>query len=178
MKFYMLKVSKVTDDCRLHTEGCILADIGSRHASADLLCPAYHCKSDCRSGGWTVKCRKSSVRDAAMQQQIDVRKGDGLEVIKNDDRVECVTISGMGGSLITSILERGKEKLISVKRLILQPNVAAHLIRKWLIENNWELIGEEILEEDGHIYEILIAEKGWTKPYKDIPKELFFGPSF
>ena len=33
-------------------------------------------------------------------------------------------------------------------------------VRVWLIDNGWELNGEEILEEDGKIYEILIAEKG------------------
>lgn len=51
-------------------------------------------------------------------------------------------------------------------------------VRSWLIDNGWELTGEEILEEDGKIYEILIAEKGDPlQPYR-VNKQigLMFGP--
>ncbi|MFL6561403.1 MAG: tRNA (adenine(22)-N(1))-methyltransferase TrmK, partial [Bacillus sp. (in: firmicutes)] len=70
------------------------------------------------------------------------------------------------------------DKLTSVKRLVLQPNISAISIRKWFIENNWELIDEEILEEDGKIYEILIGEKGDpNKPYKkNLDMGLLVGP--
>jgi tRNA (adenine22-N1)-methyltransferase len=83
----------------------------------------------------------------------------------------------MGGGLIATILENGKDKLMNVSRLILQPNLAANLVREWLVKNDWELIKENILEEDGHIYEILVAERGESKrPYQNIDKELLFGP--
>ncbi|WP_186318714.1 tRNA (adenine(22)-N(1))-methyltransferase TrmK, partial [Bacillus safensis] len=45
----------------------------------------------------------------------------------------------------------------------------------WLLQNEWELIDEQILEEDGKIYEVLAAERGTPyKPYNE--SELLLGP--
>ncbi|RJS59715.1 tRNA (adenine(22)-N(1))-methyltransferase TrmK [Bacillus sp. PK3_68] len=158
----------------------VIADIGSDHAYL----PCYAVKK-----GLAVKAiagevavgplqaARQQVKEAGLEEKIAVRKGSGLEVIAAGE-VDCVTIAGMGGTLITSILEEGKEKLPGVKRLILQPNLRADHIRKWLLTNGWELIEEEIMEEDGKIYEILIAEKGDAeRPYSSQKElELLTGP--
>ena len=54
---------------------------------------------------------KKSVNESNLTEVIEIRKGDGLSVISENDQVDCVTICGMGGSLITSILENDKDKL-------------------------------------------------------------------
>lgn len=158
-----------------------LADIGSDHAYL----PSYLVKNGVITFGIAGEVAKGpfqsaekNVRAEGLTEMIEVRKGDGLEVVQPGD-VDCITIAGMGGSLIASILENGKEKLAAVKRLVLQPNINAIAIRNWLIENDWELIAEEIIEEDSKIYEILVAEKGEPlKPYCDLQVEtgLLVGP--
>ncbi|MCA1031777.1 tRNA (adenine(22)-N(1))-methyltransferase TrmK [Bacillus timonensis] len=160
-------------------EKSILADIGSDHAY--LPCYAYlkglivkAVAGEITDG--PLKSAKEQVEKAGLKTYIDVRKGDGLEVISPNE-VTCITIAGMGGSLITSILEGGKDKLEGVKRLVLQPNIGAKKIREWLIENNWELIAENILDEDGKIYEVLVAERGSAmRPYTNLRTELLVGP--
>ena len=52
----------------------------------------------------------NQVKETGLQTRIDVRKGDGLDVLKIDEAT-AVTIAGMGGTLISSILERGKGKI-------------------------------------------------------------------
>jgi tRNA (adenine22-N1)-methyltransferase len=158
----------------------ILADIGSDHAYL----PCFAIQNNlCKKAiaGEVVEGPYQSalkqVRQTSLQASIDVRKGDGLDVLEVDEATS-VTIAGMGGTLIASILERGKNKLAKVERLILQPNVGSQNVRSWLMENDWELKHEEILEEDGKIYEILIAEPGEPlKPYEvDHEKRIQFGP--
>ena len=158
----------------------ILADIGSDHAYL----PCYAVKNNLCSkaiAGEVVEGPYQSalkqVKETGLQAKIDVRKGDGLDVLEVDEATS-VTIAGMGGTLIASILERGKNKLTKVERLILQPNVGAQNVRIWLIENGWELKEEEIVEEDGKIYEILIAAVGDPlKPYGDEREQnIQFGP--
>src|SRR5690606_12256751 len=84
-------------------------------------------------------------------------------------------IAGMGGPLITSILEDGKDKLAGVERLILQPNVHAKSIREWATANNWAIKDEEILKENDKIYEILVLEPS-SSPVTFSEEDLLMGP--
>ena len=161
-------------------EGTRLADIGSDHAY--LPCYAVLNKR-CTSaivGEITegpFNSARSTIRQSGLEGIVEARMGDGLEVLTPNE-VDVITIAGMGGSLIASILEKGKEKLEGVETLVLQPNIGAHQIRNWLDREGYSLIKEDILEEDTKIYEILVASKSSTyKPYSDSKnKEMFIGP--
>lgn len=141
----------------------IFADIGSDHAYL----PCYSILKGIAKAAIAGEITdgpfisaKNQVIKSELSDVISVRQGDGLSVIKEGEKVDCVTIAGMGGGLIKKILEEGRSKLSSVKRLVLQPNIHAINIRQWLIDNGWELINEEIIEEENKIYEVLVAEKG------------------
>ncbi|WP_071460153.1 tRNA (adenine(22)-N(1))-methyltransferase [Bacillus massilinigeriensis] len=161
--------------------GSRVADIGSDHAYL----PCYAVKKGIAAfavagevADGPYDSAVSQVRKEGLQEKIAVRKGDGLQAVHSGE-VDTITIAGMGGALIARILEEGKAKLDNVKRLVLQPNVGASAVREWLITNEWELVSEQILTEDGKIYEILIAERGEPKrPYTEtnMEAEKLFGP--
>ncbi|MEX2462420.1 MAG: class I SAM-dependent methyltransferase [Paenibacillaceae bacterium] len=142
-------------------QGSRLADIGSDHA----LLPVYLAQQgiiasaiagELNRGPYTAACKQ--VAEAGLKQKIEVRQGDGLEVIVPGE-VDVITIAGMGGLLIVQILTQGISKLEQVQRLILQPNVGEEVVRRWLVENGWFLSAEYIVQEDGKTYEVLIADR-------------------
>lgn len=162
-------------------KGSKTADIGSDHAYL----PCYLCLEDQTAKAIAGEVNEgpylsavSQVRQSGLTDRISVRTGNGLEVIEHADQVDVITIAGMGGALITSILEEGKGKLREVDRLILQPNVSAVTIREWLDREGWSLTSEEIIEEDHKIYEILVADRGENVMLyeEDRKKKMLLGP--
>jgi len=143
--------------------GARLADIGSDHAYLPCYL-AHQAIIEFAIAGEVVKgpfqSAERQVKSEGLTDTIEVRMGDGLDVVRAEDAISEITIAGMGGPLIAKILERGKVKADLAERLILQPNVHARAIREWALQNNWKIIAEEILEENEKIYEILVLEKG------------------
>jgi tRNA (adenine22-N1)-methyltransferase len=157
-------------------QGATLADIGSDHAYL----PCYLVMEGRISkaiAGEVVKgpfeSAVKNVRKKGLTEEITVRLGNGLEAIHEKDGVDTITIAGMGGPLIASILNEGREKLQNVKRIITQPNIHALSIREWAVQNGWKIIDEQILKEDNKIYEIIVLEKGQAE-YAEL--EMMVGP--
>lgn len=143
--------------------GAIVADIGSDHAY--LPCYLVHKGIASRAvAGEVVQGPYDSavrqVRTEGLSDKITVRLADGLAAVEEADSVTAITIAGMGGPLIVSILEKHPEALKTVTRLILQPNIHAKAIREWAVQHGWALQDEVILEEDGKVYEVLVLQRG------------------
>ncbi|RMW02666.1 hypothetical protein ALO99_03149 [Pseudomonas coronafaciens pv. porri] len=115
-----------------------------------------------------------TVRENDLDQQISVRLADGLAAIEAADGITAVSLCGMGGETIRDILESGKARLSGQERLILQPNGGEQPLRRWLMENGYRIVGEEVLRENRFDYEIIVAE--CTGSVKYTAKELYFGP--
>lgn len=164
------------------SSGVYFADIGSDHGYL----PCYVCLHDKEARAIAGEVNEGpmmrteqSVQTYGLTDRVFVRLGDGLEVIQPNENVKEIVIAGMGGSLISEILENGKDKLIPVNRLILQPNNHAEIVRKLLSRLQYYLTDEIIFEENGHIYEILVADKHANDPYQkemEREKQYLFGP--
>ncbi|MDQ0222698.1 tRNA (adenine22-N1)-methyltransferase [Streptococcus moroccensis] len=156
--------------------GTRLLDVGSDHAYLPLYLMAQDQISFAIAGevvDGPYQSARRHVADSAYHHAIDVRLADGLSAMTEEDNIQTVVIAGMGGRLIARILEDGQNNLESVERLILQPNNSEDEVRAWLNSHGYALVAEQILSENGKVYEILVAEPG-EQTLSDL--ELRFGP--
>lgn len=157
-------------------EGARLADVGSDHAYLPLFLVesgriSYAVAGEVVQGPY--QSALANVNEAGQEEKIKVRLANGLAAIETEDRIDTITIAGMGGRLIADILQEGMEKLSSVQRLILQPNNREDELRLWLSQNGFQIVAETILTENQKFYEIIVAKPGNVKLSE---QELRFGP--
>ena len=159
----MLAINKRLKLVASYVEDKRLADIGSDHAYLPIYL-AKENKINFAIAGAIVegphKVSINNVNEEGLSAVIECRKAAGLDAIELADNIEVITICGMGGKLIADILEKGKDKLINRPNLILQPNLGERFVREKLQDLGYTITAENIIEEEGHIYEIIVATSG------------------
>ncbi|MBF0805307.1 MULTISPECIES: tRNA (adenine(22)-N(1))-methyltransferase TrmK [unclassified Streptococcus] len=143
--------------------GVKMLDVGSDHAYLPIALVKRGVISaaiagEVVEGPYQSACQ--NVQKEGLTQQIQVRLASGLDAMTVEDEIEEIVIAGMGGRLISTILDQGQVKLQGIQTLILQPNNRENELRIWLEKHAYQIIAEEILEEAGKIYEIIVAKPG------------------
>ena len=157
-------------------QGAILLDVGSDHAYLPIELVEKGKIERAIAGEVVEGPYQSAVKNVeahGLKEKIQVRLANGLAAFEEEDQVSVITIAGMGGRLIATILEEGLDKLSDVERLILQPNNREDDLRIWLQDHGFQIVAESILEEAGKFYEILVVEVGQMKLSTS---DLRFGP--
>ena len=157
-------------------QGSILLDVGSDHAYLPIELVERGQIERAIAGEVVEGPYQSAVKNVeahGLKEKIQVRLANGLAAFEEEDQVSVITIAGMGGRLIATILEEGLDKLSGVERLILQPNNREDDLRIWLQDHEFQIVAESILEEAGKFYEILVVEAGQMKLSAS---DLRFGP--
>lgn len=105
------------------------------------------------------------------KEPIDIRLGDGLDVLKPKDNIDTVLISGMGYFKIKQILTKSKIK--NINKIIIQTNLKDYDIRKYITSLNYYIEKEQIIKEKNIYYTNILFIKGKKRYSK---KELILGP--
>ncbi|OFO24103.1 MULTISPECIES: tRNA (adenine(22)-N(1))-methyltransferase [Streptococcus] len=148
------------------SQGAVLLDVGSDHAYLPIELVERGQIERAIAGEVVDGPYQSAVKNVeahGLKEKIQVRLANGMAAFEDVDQVSVITIAGMGGRLIATILEEGLEKLANVERLILQPNNREDDLRIWLEDHGFQIVAESILEEAGKFYEILVVEAGQMK---------------
>jgi tRNA (adenine22-N1)-methyltransferase len=140
----------------------ILVDIGTDHAYIPIYAVmnggcSKSLAADLREGPLGMAC--ANIKRYGLEKLIETRLGNGLEPIMLDE-CDVVVIAGMGGSLIRDILSSSVGKAQKAQLLLLQPNNAADVLRKWLCENGFEIDQETLVIDAGKLYCLLSTK--WT----------------
>lgn len=105
---------------------------------------------------------------------IIVRRCDGISGLKPGE-ADALLIAGMGAATMLHILDGGRELLKGMEYLLLQPQTELLEVRKYLCENSWEIVLEDMVKEEGKTYSVMAAVPCGEQRF--LPEEaLLYGP--
>jgi len=146
-----------------------IADIGTDHAYIPISLAREKkidkaIATDLKKGPLLIA--EANVKKYNLEEKIELRLGSGISPVEAGE-VESIIIAGMGGELITNILKNDETKARSAEFLILQPMNSQEVLRKWLSENNFSIIEEDIALEEYKVYNLIVAKQGKGVVFED-----------
>ncbi len=171
----MIKLSKrLSAVAAFIPDGAAVIDVGTDHG----LLPAYLAQrglsrriiaSDIHPD--PLRSAEALVRQTETERLVELYVRDGLDDFTRED-ADCVVIAGMGGENMAAILAAALWTRENVT-LVLQPQTRAAVLRRFLVDNGYEITAERLVEDAGRIYPILTARGGSAPAYA--PAELLLG---
>lgn len=153
-----INITERLKKCALMVEsGSKIVDIGTDHAYL----PIYLIKErkathaiacDLREG--PLENAKNNIKKFGLEEKIETRLSNGLEKIKENETDEII-IAGMGGILISEILENCTWQNKKGKKFILQPMNHEKDLRVYLAKNGYEIQKEEAVNCMGKSYVVI-----------------------
>lgn len=166
------------------TNGNVLADIGTDHGYVPiaLVQKSYIPRAiamDINEG--PLQRAREHIAECGLQCRIDTRLSDGVAALSVGE-ADTILIAGMGGELVIRILTQGEEVCRSAAELILQPQSEIHKVRCFLRENNYKIVDEDMVFEDGKYYPMIKVvpveqDTVWTKVESSVMRSCdIYGP--
>lgn len=141
-------------------DGAAVADIGTDHAYL----PIYLIQSgkavraiasDIAKG--PLESARKNVVEAGLAASIELRLGNGLSTIGAHD-ADDIFICGMGGLVMSEIIDSASWIKQGGKRLILQPMTKAYELRKHLFLNGFNIVAEKAVKDAKKLYTVICSE--------------------
>ncbi|HIT07242.1 MAG TPA: SAM-dependent methyltransferase [Candidatus Scybalocola faecipullorum] len=166
---------RLTAVAAMVSPGNRLADIGTDHGYV----PIYLVEKGIVPSAIAMDVRRGPLEKAAhnikvhgLEQLIQTRLSDGLKQLRENE-ADTVLIAGMGGALMSRILNDGAGVLSGIRELILQPQSEICDFRHFLHDHGYTIADEQMLIDDGKYYVLFKAVHG-TQRY-DTETEYMYG---
>ena len=158
----LLCVAQLVEKC-----DCFL-DIGTDHAYL----PAYLIEKGVANRAIAsdinpnpLKNAQSTLDEEDLTDRVELRLSDGFKNIKPDEATE-IAVAGMGGIMISEMLENTAWLKNPVYHLVLQPMTHFENVRHALNENGFEIIAEQTVKEGSRVYLVISARYSGKKDEK------------
>lgn len=142
--------------------GTTVADVGTDHGYI----PAWLVAQGICPSAWAADIQKGPLDNAretlareALTEKIALRLGPGLAPMRGE-QPQSIIIAGMGGILISEILEADISMARQAEVLILQPMSGFTELRRWLVTHGFRITEECLAKEGRRLYEIICARSG------------------
>ncbi len=139
---------------RLASAGGVVADVGTDHAHI----PIALVQRGIASHVIAMEVRKGprqraqeNIPAAGLADRVETRLSDGVAALAPGE-ADVIIIAGMGGPLMMRILTDGRAVCHQARELVLQPQSEVAQFRKFLAEERYEILDEDMVCEDGKYY--------------------------
>ncbi len=162
-------IADLVPDCDTFT------DIGTDHGYLPVwLLKENICRravaADLRKGPLDT-ARKNASRYGIAKERIDFVLSDGLTaVIPPETGYNVLSVTGMGGPLISGILLQGKKTAESYDMYLFSPHTGLSDFRRFLVTNGYEITGEKHIVDEGKLYVIIKAVSGAAAALDTFPE--------
>ena len=140
--------------------GNAVADIGTDHAYL----PAWLVLNGISPKALACDVRKGPLENAAktveqygIEEKITLRLSDGFDEIEPFEAQDFI-MCGMGGTLMEELVSRTYWLKDKSKRIIVQPQSHPEDIRRFFVENGFEILFEDACTDAGKLYCAIAAE--------------------
>lgn len=137
-------------------------DVGTDHAYI----PAWLVAQGICPRAWATDIQKGPLENArdtltreGLADQIELRLGPGLAPMRGESP-QGIIIAGMGGILISDILEADLPLAKQADLLVLQPMSGFKELRRWLVTHGFRITEECLAQDSKRLYEIICARAG------------------
>ncbi len=138
-------------------ESARLVDVGTDHAYL----PVWLLKSEKISFAIASDINEKPLENGRLTAEkyevnnIEFRLGSGLETITAEDNISDVVIAGMGGEVISAIIDESPLTRNKSLNLILQPMTKSEQLISFLYENGFEIKEQSCVISKGKIYTVM-----------------------
>ena len=158
-------------------EAPLIADIGCDHGYlAAALLKESRAGRVIASDISAYSCEKAAslADELGLTDRMTVCLADGLDPLRNLEPPYRIAISGMGGELIVSIIENGRESAEKADLIVMQPMRGEAELREYLYRNGFGITDERVVLDDGRFYQLISAKYGAADAIPEgFPKNFF-----
>lgn len=148
-------------------QGMRIVDVGTDHGYL----PAWLVREGRCQTAWATDIQPGPLKNAqetlseeGLEDRIITALGPGLQPIRGE-APQGIVVAGMGGILITEILQADLAMAKSAELLLLQPMSGFEELRGWLVQSGFRIVDECLVKEGHRLYEIICARWGNPQPH-------------